>query len=531
MSESLQRRLDVRLLVISGLIAFFGVYNLASASQPLAVDLHYRHLAHLLVGALLMFLAMAFHYRHLESLGFVMLSLAIVLLLATGLFGKMVNGSRRWLPLGFFDLQTSDFTKLAVIVALAKMLKSVPDRTHPGLTLRQIFRPLNLSRPIVALFAVVLFFFAGEALFPAKLKRPAPRGRYRTVVTVEESGRVVLGGQNSERADVRVRGRSLEPEHAVIEGREGSFWIQPLAPIWINGELLTKPAELHDGASIRFAPGQGRGYMFKAPMTKFGPYLGGLFILALIWLGISLVEFLGKPQRTLHDVVAPIDVVVVPAAMVLVQPDLGTALVIILIAFSMILFLGLEKKSFLILAGSGAVAATFAWQFVLKAYQKERIMTFLNPTSDLSGAGYHQHQSLIAVGSGGFWGKGHGQGTQTQLSFLPEQQTDFIFSVWAEEHGFLGSLLLVGLFSLLVWVSFAIALRARDRFGSLLAVGVAAVLFWHTVINMLMVLRFAPVVGVPLPLFSSGGSFVVTVLLGLGLLHNVSARQAFFRSG
>ncbi|NJK89497.1 MAG: FtsW/RodA/SpoVE family cell cycle protein [Myxococcales bacterium] len=168
------------------------------------------------------------------------------------------------------------------------------------------------------------------------------------------------------------------------------------------------------------------------------------------------------------------------------------------------------------------------WFVLLQPYQKQRVLTFLNPTSDLAGAGYHQHQSLIAVGSGEWSGKGHGQGTQTQLSFLPEQQTDFIFSVWAEEHGFVGSLLVVVLFAALMLLLLRMALRARDRFGALLIVGVTALLFWHSVINMLMVLRLAPVVGVPLPFWSNGGSFLLTAMLGLGLAVSVDRRRNLF---
>jgi len=194
----------------------------------------------------------------------------------------------------------------------------------------------------------------------------------------------------------------------------------------------------------------------------------------------------------------------------------------------MILYVGLRLTSLILLFTGGGAFGVLAWVAVLKPYQKERILTFLNPQQDLGGAGYHQHQSLIAVGSGEMWGKGYGQGTQTQLSFLPEAWTDFIFSVWAEEHGFMGCVGVVGLFSQLIVYGLRIAARARDRFGALLAVGVTAMIFWHTVVNMLMVLRLAPVVGVPLPLWSNGGSFLVTTMIGIGLLLNVSMRRHFF---
>ena len=251
-------------------------------------------------------------------------------------------------------------------------------------------------------------------------------------------------------------------------------------------------------------------------------------IFGATWLVVARALQVRKRRGDQSDLVAPIDVVVLPSVLILVQPDLGTTLVVMLIAFSMILYVGLRPLSYVLLFSGGALSAAVAWLTVLKPYQKERVLTFLNPTSDLAGAGYHQHQSLIAIGSGQALGKGHGQGTQTQLSFLPEQQTDFIFSVWAEEQGFLGSLLLVFLFTALILAGLRIASRARDRFGALLVVGVTAMVFWHALINMLMVLRLAPVVGVPLPLWSKGGSFVMTTLVGMGIVFNVSMRRKMF---
>jgi rod shape determining protein RodA len=165
---------------------------------------------------------------------------------------------------------------------------------------------------------------------------------------------------------------------------------------------------------------------------------------------------------------------------------------------------------------------------VLKPYQKDRVLTFLDPTTDLAGTGYHQHQSMIAIGSGGLAGQGHGQGTQTQLSFLPEQQTDFIFSVWAEEHGFIGCAFVVLLFAIGVFLCIRVVFQARDRFGALLAVGVTAMFFWHSVINIMMVLQLAPVVGVPLPLWSNGGSFAITALIAIGIILSVRMRRFVF---
>jgi len=190
----------------------------------------------------------------------------------------------------------------------------------------------------------------------------------------------------------------------------------------------------------------------------------------------------------------------------------------------MMLFAKVRWQALVSVAVVLAVGAVFAYPH-LKPYQKKRVETFLDPEGDVLGAGYHATQSMIAVGSGQGLGKGWGQGTQTLLSFLPEQHTDFIFSVWAEEHGFVGCLLLLSLYYALVIAAVGIAGNARDRFGHFLAVGVAAMLFWHAFINMGMVTGIMPVVGVTLPLLSYGGSSVLAVMTGIGLLNNVAMRR------
>ncbi len=176
---------------------------------------------------------------------------------------------------------------------------------------------------------------------------------------------------------------------------------------------------------------------------------------------------------------------------------------------------------------TGLASAVGGW-FLLHDYQKQRIMTFLNPERDPLGAGYHIIQSKIAVGSGGLTGLGFMKGTQSQLSFLPERHTDFAFSVFAEEWGLLGCLLLLSLYCLIVIWGLNIALRSNDRFGMYLAIGVSAMLFWHIVVNLGMVIGLLPVVGVPLPLFSYGGTSMVTTMTGVGLLMNVNMRRFMF---
>jgi rod shape determining protein RodA len=235
-----------------------------------------------------------------------------------------------------------------------------------------------------------------------------------------------------------------------------------------------------------------------------------------------------KGQYGLFDLWRPFLFVLIPVALVMKQPDLGTATVTFFIAMTMIVFAKVRWQSLTALFAGGIAGAVFAWERLLKPYQKTRIVTFLDPQAYAKGAGYHAIQSVIAVGSGQWSGKGWGEGTQNQLSFLPEQHTDFIFSVWAEEHGFLGGLLLVSLYGFLVLTALDVASNARDKFGSFLAIGIAALFFWHAFINIGMVTGILPVVGVPLPLFSYGGSSVIADLLGVGILLNVSLRRFMF---
>lgn len=213
-----------------------------------------------------------------------------------------------------------------------------------------------------------------------------------------------------------------------------------------------------------------------------------------------------------------------PAGLILLQPDLGTALLVTAVAGSIVLFHGIRRNVLLGLAGAAVMAAPAAWM-LLKEYQKQRILTFLDPERDPLGAGYHIIQSKIAVGSGQFLGKGFLMGTQARLQFLPERHTDFIFSVLAEEWGFLGAFGVLALYGLLVLWGLDIAAKARDTFGRLLAVGVTSILFLHVAINVGMVTGCLPVVGVPLPLFSYGGSSVLTTYLCAGILINVRMRR------
>lgn len=231
-----------------------------------------------------------------------------------------------------------------------------------------------------------------------------------------------------------------------------------------------------------------------------------------------------EESYTLRRLGLPILMTIVPFILIMKQPDLGTAMMVLIIFISMTLFVGVNWKSIVFVISTGVLMAPLCWA-LLKDYQRERILTFLDPDRDPLGSGYHIIQSIIAIGSGGFFGKGFLKGTQSQLRFLPEHQTDFVFSVFAEEWGFLGSFILVFLFlSLILW-SLRVARTSRDLLGTLLAFGIAMLFFWELFINLGMVLGMFPVVGIPLPFLSYGGSAIVVLMACVGLLMNVSVRR------
>lgn len=215
----------------------------------------------------------------------------------------------------------------------------------------------------------------------------------------------------------------------------------------------------------------------------------------------------------------PILIVLVPAAFILRQPNLGTATILISVGAMLCYMAGVRTRYFVILFVVAVAAAPVGWHFI-HDYEKQRVLTFLHPEDDPLGAGYNITQSIIAIGSGGLFGKGFLQGSQGQLDFLPEKHTDFIFTMIAEEFGFAGCLFVLVLYTVLIGYGIAIALRCRHLFGSMLAVGVSVLLFIHILINMMMVMGLIPVVGVPLPLLSYGGSIMISMLAGFGLMQN-----------
>ncbi|MFC1820945.1 rod shape-determining protein RodA [Thermodesulfobacteriota bacterium] len=251
-------------------------------------------------------------------------------------------------------------------------------------------------------------------------------------------------------------------------------------------------------------------------------------IALVIVLAKYFVEHGEYTEYRLRDLWKPFILILVPFILIVKEPDLGSALILVIISFSIILFMKVKWRSLVILIVVSLSSAPFIW-FTLKEYQQTRILTFLKPDTDPLGAGYHIIQSKIAIGSGLLWGRGFLKGTQTRLKFLPEQHSDFAFSVLAEEWGFAGSVFLLILYFFLILWGINIAKNSKDKFGAILAIGLIAIVFWQLVINVSMAIGLLPVVGIPLVLFSYGGSSIVSTMSGMGLLMNISIRRFMFQ--
>lgn len=358
---------DWTLFLVVSLIAVSGVMNLYSATSVAKAalsDIYIQQVYWLVLGGILAGAVAVIDYRHYERLGYVLYAVGIVLLLLVFILGKDIRGSSRWINIGSFGFQPSEFMKLFLIIALAK-------------------------------------------------------------------------------------------------------------------------------------------YLHDDPRTE---------------------------ERRMKDLIVPAIIAGIPTLLVLKQPDLGTALIHFLIFTTICLLTRIRWQTLASIVVSAGIALPLAWSFVLKDYQKARITVFLNPEANLLGSGWHAHHARVAIGAGGLSGEGFMKGTQNQFNFLPEQHSDFPFAVFAEDWGFLGCFVLVCLYGFLVLWSIRIAATAKDRFGAVLAIGVGALIFWHALFNLGMVTGLLPVVGVTLPLFSAGGSSVLTIMMGIGLLMNVSMRRFWISS-
>lgn len=295
-------------------------------------------------------------------------------------------------------------------------------------------------------------------------------------------------------------------------------WLRTFAwPIYfVNLGLLAVTLVIGDGVSG------------AARWIPLGPFQFQFSELAKILMIVVLANYVASRQKTLNSIwtILGACVLVVPAwLLVLLQPDLGTSLVLAGILAGMLFMSGASVRWLAVLAAVIIAAVPIAWTYLLRDYQKQRLLSFLDPASDPQGSGYQLLQSQIAVGSGGFFGKGLTNGTQNQLDFLPVQTTDFVFALLCEELGFLGAMLVLGLFVALVWRILLTAWRSQDPFGLAIAAGVASMLVVQVVINVGMVIGVMPITGIPLPFITHGGASLISIAVGLGILQSINIRQ------
>lgn len=259
-----------------------------------------------------------------------------------------------------------------------------------------------------------------------------------------------------------------------------------------------------------------------------GPFGGQPSELAKPATALILVRYLSGIYRRhleLREIATAVALVAVPMVLIALERDLGSAAMFLPMIAALLLVAGVQTRQLIVAAALGLLFAAGMWSFVMKDYQKTRIVSFISPEKDPLGAGYQVRQSKIAVGSGQLTGRGYGQGTQSQLRFLPERHTDFIMAVLAEEWGFLGVLLVLGLYATYVTSAANIAMRSRDRTGILLVVGLVAITAFHAVYNIAMVVGLLPITGIPLPFLSYGGSFTLINFISTGLILNVDYRR------
>ena len=272
----------------------------------------------------------------------------------------------------------------------------------------------------------------------------------------------------------------------------------------------------------------GSGVGGSARWVTIGPLTFQFSEIAKILMIIVLAAYLAARQGrldSLPSIVGACILVGPPLVLVMLQPDLGTSLVFGGILAGMLWMSGASLRWLTVMAGAAVAMIPVAWTYLLRDYQKARLMDFINPNPDIQGAGFQLHQAQIAVGSGGLLGKGLTNGTQTQGDLLPVQATDFVFATLAEELGFIGGVVLFILFALLLWRVLVAGWRSRDPFGTLFAAGVASMVLFQLLVNIGMVLGVMPITGIPLPFVTHGGASLVSMAAGLGILQSINIRQ------
>ncbi len=272
----------------------------------------------------------------------------------------------------------------------------------------------------------------------------------------------------------------------------------------------------------------GDGVGGSARWISVGPFTFQFSELAKILMIIVLANYLSAHQARLDSLSAIVGACLLvgpPLMLVMLQPDLGTSMVFAAILAGMLWMSGASLKWLTVLAAGVVAMVPIAWTYLLRDYQKDRLTAFLSADKDIQGAGYQLYQSQIAIGSGGWVGKGLTNGTQAQGDFLPVQTTDFVFAILAEELGFIGAMVLFGLFILLLWRVLVAGWRSRDPFGTMFAAGLGSMILFQLVVNVGMVMGIMPITGIPLPFVTHGGASLVSTALGLGILQSINIRQ------
>ena len=272
----------------------------------------------------------------------------------------------------------------------------------------------------------------------------------------------------------------------------------------------------------------GHGVGGSSRWISFGPFDFQFSELAKILMIVVLANYLGARQGrlgSLSSIIGACILVVPPWLLVMVQPDLGTSLVLLAILGGMLFMSGASLRWLGILVGLVAGSFPLIWNYVLRDYQKQRLTAFFNPAGDTQGAGYQLYQSQIAVGSGGLTGTGLTNGSQNQLSLLPVQESDFVASIYLEELGFIGALILLVLFAALLWRLLVSGWRSKDPFGMMFSTGLATMILFQLVVNLGMVIGLMPITGIPLPFVSHGGASLISLAVGLGIVQSINIRQ------
>jgi len=532
--------LPYSLLLMILLIGALGVTNVYSAARATFPNYWMAQIVWFTLSIIIAFSTLLIDYRIVERFAYPFYGFVNVLLFLVLVHGLKRYGARRWLDLGVGSLQPSELMKIGIVLILAKYFSE--EKKDEGYTIRDLIQPLNISRPIVALLALAVMWarnawlqdpigeLARRAYETFHDRPPEWEGTYlvrvilvTAIVIYFAVGALFYQRSNQEQNPFDENEKWHRLVHLIV-WLGIPFLTSGLLYFTWQSEFLGDPIAVILQWLVQQGSPNGAHHLFSTVLW----FRILLLFSVLVYLALALQLQLKKDPREISSWIAPFDLVLIPMVLIMAEPDLGTALLVGAVAFSMILFVGMRWSSVILMAVSGVGLGYISWFALLKDYQKRRVLTFLDPETDALGAGYHANQSIIAVGSGRMWGKGFAQGTQTQLSFLPQQHTDFAFSVWSEERGFMGCMILIFLYLVLIVLAVGIAAQARDKLGALLVTGFTSLVFWQAFVNIGMVIGVLPIVGVPLPLFSYGGSSLLTVMLGLGVTMNVAYRRYSF---